>query len=452
MFQKSHTFKFRHFFLVLGLTLSSFISISQIPRPALVGYWENWGTMKLTDIHENYNIIQIAFATTQGSSLYDMEFNRPYWYTKTAFIADAQTLQAEGKKIILSIGGATDPVRISNQTEYNTFVSSMKQIMDDYDYLFDGIDIDLESTSFNFGAWTMASLSDEQDYLVEAIRELMAYYQAEKGQKLLLTMAPESIYLVGALSNTQLNSYNGGAMLPIIGELEDEIDLLHVQYYNANESIAIDGGLYQEGTGDYLTAVTESIIKGFTLLGGKGTYYGIDANKVAIGLPAGQCSGGGGYVAPAEVTKAVKYLRGEIPKPSGWNYTLLSSYPDLAGLMTWSVNKDMALTTEINGTQVSCSGEWTFADGFKDAFPEDVVFGLANNSKEETFSISPNPTTNNIRIFSEKTISDVIIYSILGEKIETIKLPLSGVIDLSTYKKGVYLIEINGNVQRLVKQ
>ena len=43
----------------LQLTIASiFLSLTmmfaqQIPKPALVGYWENWGTMRLTDVHEN---------------------------------------------------------------------------------------------------------------------------------------------------------------------------------------------------------------------------------------------------------------------------------------------------------------------------------------------------------------------------------------------------------------
>ena len=48
-------------FVAFCISFSSTFA-QQMPKPALVGYWENWGTMRLTDIHENYNVIQLAFA------------------------------------------------------------------------------------------------------------------------------------------------------------------------------------------------------------------------------------------------------------------------------------------------------------------------------------------------------------------------------------------------------
>lgn len=84
----SQSLFFKNTLIALGLLFSSLVSFGQMPKPALVGYWENWNTMKLTEIHDNYTVIQIAFATTKGSSLYDMEFNLPWGYSKVDFLTD----------------------------------------------------------------------------------------------------------------------------------------------------------------------------------------------------------------------------------------------------------------------------------------------------------------------------------------------------------------------------
>jgi hypothetical protein len=233
-------------------------------------------------------------------------------------------------------------------------------------------------------------------------------------------------------------------MLPIIVEMEDDIDLLHTQFYNNYSStIAIDGRSYLEGSGDFVVAITESILYGFDLPDGRGNYYGFDADKFAIGLPAGLCSAGRGYTAPEEITKAIDYLRGNTEKPEGWKYDLIETYPELRGLMTWSINGD---------ARSSCSGEWTFAEGFKDAFPEDVQLAVGDKAKEVSFSIYPNPVVDEVHISTEVAYSTVVIYSISGKKIESFEIGREEVIDFSKFEKGMYLIKINGSVQKVIKQ
>src|ERR1700709_1301290 len=113
-------------FAFIAATVLSIGTISaQMPSPAFVGYWETWGTMKLTAINPAYNVIDIAFAVTKGSSLYDMEMASFSNYTKSAFMTDIDALHAQKKIVILSIGGANDPVYINSTTEKATFISSM---------------------------------------------------------------------------------------------------------------------------------------------------------------------------------------------------------------------------------------------------------------------------------------------------------------------------------------
>ncbi len=356
--------------LFLTLTLAIFClgqsAYAQMPHPALVGYWQNWSAdLKLTDIPDEYNVIQLAFATTTGSSMYQMEFNLPYNYSKAQFKSDIDVLHGEGKKVILSIGGANDPVRLDNATAKNGFINTINAILADYEYKIDGIDIDFEGTSMQMGSgWTMTNLTTAQQNLVDAIRSIKSTYEAQSGKTMLLTMAPETVYLVGALSSYQLNNSNGGIFLPIIQELKDEIDLLHPQFYNAYESIAIDGQIYRDnGDPDYVTAIAESILRGFTI-SGKGTFDGFPEEKIAIGIPANHCDSGtgSGFLDPDEIIDATNYLMGKISKPSGWSYTLLGSYPNLGGLMTWSINEDKA----------NCNGSYQFANTYSQIYPEQI--------------------------------------------------------------------------------
>jgi chitinase len=280
----------KNLILAVFCLVSSF-SKGQIPKPALVGYWEVWSSMKLSEIHNNYNVIQLAFATTVGSSLYNMEFNLPNGYSKTAFLSDIDDLHSQGKVVILSLGGAADPIRLDNNTAKNTFVSSINQILSDYNYKIDGIDIDLETTSFNFGSWTMSNPAIGQSNMIDAVKQIMSDYQTQTGKKLLLTAAPETAYIQGGLSNWQVNNANGGAFLPILQGLNSEMDLLLVQLYNAGGNaggnFGIDGNIYYDnGDPDYITSMTDAVIQGFTLKANKGTYTGLPASKVAVALPA----------------------------------------------------------------------------------------------------------------------------------------------------------------------
>jgi len=343
-------------FLLLFVILGQ--AFAALPQRVLVGYWQNWSPMTLTEIHSAYNVIQLAFATTKVGSDCDMEFHIPYPYTVETFKADIVHLQSQGKSVILSIGGASDPVLLPDAASVQTFVNSMNSIFMAYEDAFDGIDIDFESTSLAVGAWTMSAPSQIQQNITQAIQTIMHDYRARTGKKMLLTMAPENVYIQGGLSAWQSSNINGGAYLPIIDALRDSIDLLHPQYYNAGGdeggTFAWDNQLfYDTGDPDYLTAITETLIKGFTLVSGKGVFSGFPASKVAIGLPANECDAAGtGYVATSDVKKALQYLRGEIPKPASFDFTLQKSYPDLRGLMTWSINEDAS----------TCNGTWSFAE------------------------------------------------------------------------------------------
>jgi chitinase len=446
--KKKFTRKLSVLFLAVSLAVCSVQA--QLPSKVLVGYWQNWSSnLKLSQINTNYNVIDLAFATTKDPTDYDMEFTLPGNYTKTAFIADIDALHTQGKVVILSIGGANDPVFLDNNTEKTTFVNSILKILEDYSYKIDGIDIDLESASMKFGNWTMSAPAIGQQNLISAIQDIMSAYKTKTGKKLLLTMAPETVYIQGALSDYQITNLNGGAYLPIIEALKNELDLLHCQYYNAGGAsggtYAWDGKVYYDtGDPDYITAMTETLIKGFTLLKGKGTFAGLAASKIAFGLPANSCnSAGTGYVIPADVCNAAKYLRGVISKPSGWSYSRTTSYPDLRGMMTWSINTDLD----------PCSGVYSFANNFACAFLSTVgTDEIAQNVN--LLNVYPNPAKDQLTIEVNEDVTDPLkIFDVFGQLVVEKQTGQGKIIaDISKLPLGFYTLSVGNCVQKFIKQ
>lgn len=441
---------------VLMLVLSTSI-FAQIPQPALVGYWENWNSLKLTDLHENYNVIQLAFAVTTGESMYEMEFNLPYHYTEATFKADIETLHSEGKKVILSIGGANDPVFLGSDSERDTFVEDISAILSRFDYLIDGIDLDFEgkTTSFNFNDnWTMTSPAPGQIRMIQAVEAIMANYAQATSKHLLLTMAPEVPYLAGGLSQWGVDNSKGGAMLPILEGLIDSLDVIHPQFYNATEAYGLDGRIYPNytvntqwevtdptGFPSFVVAVTEAMIHGFTIKSGKGVFQGVPQEKFAIGLPASECDQwSSGWLPPAEAVNAVKYLKGDISQPASVSYTLQETYPNLAGLMTWSINEDSYST----GNRSGCSRTpWEFANNFTNMFGE-LTTSLFNESslrKVEDLGLTIQSAT--MYFNSSFHGQRLRIYNPQGQNVLQSQIAAGG-LDLQSLPQGRYFVQVNG--------
>jgi chitinase len=343
----------------LSILFSCNLSLAQtLPANVMVGYYENWNsTLTLTGIHNNYNVIILAFGLPKtsgptGTCKCDITFALPSAYGSIAAMnADIDILHAAGKKVLLSLGGATGPILLSNTTDRTTFETSVEAILAAYSYKIDGIDLDLETTSMTGipGTWTMSSPAAEQTNMVTAVQNIATYYQAHhpSGNRMLLTMAPEVYYINGALSAGQITS-SGGIFLPILVGLSAQLDLLHMQLYNSPGGMnAWNGTTYFEATGDFAVAMNETVIKGFTLLAGKGTFGGISASKLAFGLPAtpNASTAGSGFLAYTDICKALQYIRGTITKPAGWSYNRTSTYPSFKGVMTWDVNEDKTAQT-----------------------------------------------------------------------------------------------------------
>ncbi|GJM67914.1 hypothetical protein HMSSN036_01300 [Paenibacillus macerans] len=117
----------------------------------IVGYWHNFdngsSNIRLRDVPSSYDVIQVAFAEPSGGAASgDMAF-QPYNASIGEFQADVRELQSQGKKVLISIGGANGAVELSTDQAKQKFVSTMKSIIDTYG--FDGLDIDLEGSSLS---------------------------------------------------------------------------------------------------------------------------------------------------------------------------------------------------------------------------------------------------------------------------------------------------------------
>ena len=343
--------------LLTILPLLASLAAAQLPTRVLAGYWQNWSNLPLRQVSPLYNVVVLAFAIPRDGTEHDLKFDLPSGTTRSAFLSDIALLHARGTKVVLSVGGGTDPVFLATDAERDRFAFTLDSILSAHQDAIDGIDLDFESTSMDFGGWTLAAPAPGQVRIVEAVRKVMSAYRRRTGRKLLLTMAPELVYIQGALSRWQSDNLNGGAWIPVLEGLRDSVDLLMPQFYNAGGA---KGGIYgrdgkvwyDTGDPDFVVAMTETVLEGFPLLDGRGTFGGWPEEKFAVGLPANGCNAAGtGYVDPDDLSLAMRYLRGEIDRPAGFAYETLYIYPGLRGLMTWSVNLDSN----------SCDGAWTFA-------------------------------------------------------------------------------------------
>ncbi len=425
------------------------ISFGQLPSKVLVGYWENWGSLRLKDVDNRYNVLCLAFLEADKNFIKtdnktsDLEFTPS---NKNALKSDIPIVQAEGKKVLISIGGGNGSFRLKSTTDKNTFVTKIKNFITEYGV--DGIDIDLEQKEYVCAAnKSAAKINNPTDIhitnLIDGIKELMEWYKNQYGKKMILTMAPETAYVNGGMSSWTVNNSCGGHYLAIIEQLRDELDLLMVQLYNSGSILDLNGTERFENSVDFVISATEAIIRGFTAKGGLGKYSGLPEEKVVIGLTT--CKSDEAVRTKSEIISIVNYITGKGSKPG--NYTLKDSYPNLKGLMTWSINIDAKMST-----QNSCnpSVAYEFAEAFED------IYGTIHLSKNtidvEKMEIYPNPTTGIFTINSQNllgkkvTITDlngrIIFSNIMTDKLTTV--------DLSKYSKGIYTLKSDNYISKIV--
>ena len=331
---------------------------AQLPTPTLLGYWHNWEDtntpyLAIDSLDSRYNVIAVAFALPVSTTDMTMTFV-PARGSQQEFMSRIQRVRASGKKVLLSIGGATASIDLSTTANRDAFAASLTTLLTTYG--FDGLDVDIEhgaSILINGGTIT-APQNIAQINLISALRSIMSSYRSAFARKMILTFAPETAYVQGGMSG--FGSIWGG-YLPLLHALRDSLDAVQVQLYNSGTMYGIDGNIYAQGTADFIVAMTEAVIQGFTTRGG--VFTGLPATKVLVGLPAAPPAAGGGFCDTTTIRAAVKYLRGVGPRAGSYVLARSAGYSDLQGMMTWSVNWDATTT---NRTR------YQFAQTFRELF------------------------------------------------------------------------------------
>jgi chitinase len=322
---------------------------ASLPKHSLIGYLHasfanGSGYVKLADVPAAWDIIDLAFGEPTSPTSGDIQFNRcpasecAGVESDADFVAAIRAKQAQGKKVLISIGGANGQVQLTTTAARDAFVSSVSAIIDKYGL--DGLDVDFEGHSLTLDAGDTDFQNPTTPVvvnLISALKSLKSHY----GSEFVLTMAPETF-----LVQTGYQFYGGGsnggdtrrgAFLPVIDALRDSLTVLHVQDYNSGPIMGLDNQYHTMGGADFPIAMADMLKAGFPVGDTGKTFPGLRDDQIAVGLPAA-VSAGNGFIAPADVQTAVTCL----VKNSGCGgYTLRGgAQPALRGLMTWSINWD----------------------------------------------------------------------------------------------------------------
>lgn len=417
--------------IILLLILSPKLR-SQMPKNALIGYWHNWNStdakyILLDKIDPRYNVIEVAFALPTSNTDMTMNFI-PEIVSKSELISQIQLLQSKGKKVLISVGGATAYIDIKDNAQFDNFVTSMNNIIETYG--FDGIDIDIEhgnSIIITSGSTIVSPNNQSMINLINAVKSIMSNYRTKYSKKMLLTMAPETAYVQGGQSG--FGSIWGG-YLPIIHALRDSIDVLQVQLYNSGSMYGIDNNIYEQGNSDFIVAMTEAVIHGFNTAGG--WFTGLPSHKIAVGLPACSSAAGGGFVDTSNVKKAMQYLIGNGPKVGSYSLDSINGYKNLTKMMTWSINWDSMST---------CANSYEYADNYENIF--DCNSPIISNDLQNKTACENESVT-----FSVTTDGDDFNYKWYHNNILISNSPNSNIYiidDVNLSNSGTYNVEISNS-------
>ncbi|PMH41163.1 chitinase [Vibrio sp. 10N.286.49.B3] len=285
----------------------------------VVGYWHNWcggagyqggiaPCMKLSDINPKYNVVDVSFMkvyNTADGRIPTFYLDPEVGLSETQFINEIAELNAQGRSVLLALGGADAHVEMKSGDE-QAFADEVIRLTDLYG--FDGLDIDLEQAAI--------TAADNQTVIPAALKLVKDHYRQE-GKNFLITMAPEFPYLKP-----------GGAYEPYISGLEGYYDWINPQFYNQGGD-----GVWIDGIG-WISASSDELKEEFiyhmsdSLINGTNGYLKIPHDKLVFGIPANNDAAASGFVQePQDLYSAFEALEAQ-------------GQP-LRGVMTWSVNWDI---------------------------------------------------------------------------------------------------------------
>lgn len=313
----------------------------QLRRPVLTGYWHNWHTesavfLPLRDVVAAFDVVNVAFAVTDTRHNGSLVFEPCNRISPRQLKAEIAVLQSTGRKVLISVGGATGSVALEDLAARRNFSESLDAILCEYG--FDGVDINLEGTiQLEEGDDDLTNpISPSVIHLIEALRKLKAHF----GSNLMLSLAPQVACVQGGFS-----LYRGyqGAYLPVIEHLRDILDFVHVQYYNTGPQKALNGQTYAPDEPDFHIAMAEMLLSGFPVADRLNHFFsGLNPGQISAGLSASETVVQNGYLTPQRLEELLARLAGKIPPAGRYKLQNQSGYADAGNLMTWSINWDAA--------------------------------------------------------------------------------------------------------------
>ena len=330
----------------------------------IVGNWHNWNypgapAIKLSNVNKKYNVIHISFAEPVSSTDPTIRFTLDTnIQSEESFKQDIRDLQLQGRKVVISIGGsAAHSLKLNNNNTKQDFINSVISIIEEYN--FDGVDIDLEGGSVSLDPGDGDFRNPKTVSIINLIDALKYIHQhfSNSGKNIVISLVPE----IGNLQQG-MEAYQGvyGSYIPLIYGIKDVMTYVAPQYMNVgsgNRIIALDGQKYQNGTKDFVVAMTEMLFKGFPVknpvTGEIVQFPALREDQVGFACPATPVAApAGGYMKPSEMIEALDYLTKGETFGGAYNLINKNGYPGIRGMVTWSINWDN--TTE-GGTAVD---EW----------------------------------------------------------------------------------------------
>lgn len=300
----------------------------------LIGYWTGRGpdnsVLRLRDVSPQWDIVIVAFAVPdRGGPEGSLVLRVRREIDLNQMKEDIHWLKSQGKKVMISLGGGGQYFKLDDTKSIPNFVSSVTQIVSEY--AFDGIDLDFETPSLvldpgdtDFRHPATPSVVN----LISGLRQLREHF----GPEFMISLVPEGTQLPASYV-----AYGGqfGSYLPILWGIRDILSFVDAQDYNTPPLQGLDGEIYQLGSADYDTAMTELLLHGFQV--------GRDPRQISPPVPADKVATGFlvGATTPQIVSEAMDSLiMGKRAPGTEYKLRKPGGYSGLVGAMFWTIDAD----------------------------------------------------------------------------------------------------------------
>ncbi|MDR1565514.1 MAG: PKD domain-containing protein [Oscillospiraceae bacterium] len=336
-----------------GLQASAKQNPTGVKRNIMVGYYHVFKNgaapgLRLKDVKECWDVLELSFGEPSdgaGNVVFNPMADGVY-ANQQQLIDDIAIVHARGQKVCLSIGGQNGKVTLSSMAQANTFVTTVRNIINTYNL--DGLDVDFEGHSIYLEGSDQSlknPTSPTVVNLIYALKQICASY----GDGFILTMAPETL-----LCHNGVAFYGGagdsrnGVYLPVIDAMRSELSWLQAQLYNtANAYTPWDNGAISGPGVTFDVKLLDMMLEGFYIgqvytpsnIGDPDKYFApLSPDQLVLGVPSGTNAAGAGILPPSDYIQILNLM---MKGGTTGGYTVKHPSKNFRGIMTWSVNWDV---------------------------------------------------------------------------------------------------------------